>query len=104
MTHPLDELIDTILKGAEAQGEFDNLQGAGKPLPPHNAHKDGVPNRLMRESGIKPRAVSLKEQINASYARLKLLTTEDDRKAEMKTLADLQLRLSLELESLRRYG
>lgn len=104
MTHPLDGLIDSILEGAEARGEFDNLEGEGKPLPPHNAHRDSVPNRLMREAHVKPRAVSLKEQINASYARLKTLTGEDDRKAEMKTLADLQLRLSLELESLRRYG
>ena len=37
-------------------------------------------------------------------ALLKTLTDEDDRKAEMKTLADLELRLAIEVEGFRKYG
>ena len=33
MDHPLFDLIEQKIRAAEDAGEFDNLEGAGKPLP-----------------------------------------------------------------------
>ena len=104
MTHPLDKLIDEIVAGATAKGELDNLPGAGKPLPHLTNPKDALLNRMMTESRAKPLAVTLKEQIATSKTRLATLTDADQRKAEMKVLADLETRLAIEIETMRRYG
>ena len=104
MDHPLNSVIEQALKKAEADGLFRNLSGSGKPLPPIRPHGDAVLNRLLTESRAKPPAVVLKEKIASSQARLRELKDEKERKAEMKTLADLQTRLSLELEAFRKYG
>ena len=104
MTHPLDSLIDQIVAGAAANGELDDLPGAGKPLPPVDNPKGALLNRMMTESKAKPLAVTLKEQIAASAQRLKSLTDADARKAEMKIMADLQTRLAIEVEAMRKYG
>ena len=34
MDHPLIDLINARIREAEENGAFDNLPGAGKPLPP----------------------------------------------------------------------
>ena len=61
-------------------------------------------DRLMRESGAKPQAVTLSREIAEAKARLAELTGEEARREEMRRLADLEMRLSLEMEALRRYG
>lgn len=104
MSHPLNALINKVLNRAAETGEFDNLAGAGKPLPPQQSGKDPVLDRLLKQSRAKPPAVILKENINASQARLKDLTDPEERKAEMKVLADLQMQLTMELEAYRKYG
>lgn len=104
MNHPLDKLIDQIVAGAAAKGELDNLPGAGKPLPAVDNPKDALLNRMMTESRAKPLAVTLKEQIAASAARLRDIADPDARRAEMKVMADLQTRLAIEMEAMRKYG
>lgn len=104
MTHPMSSIIDMFLSRAERNGEFTNLPGMGKPLANVNAPKDAVMARLMTESKVKPPAVALKQQVTLVQARLKGLTDPDERKAEMQLLSDLQMRLSMELEALRRYA
>ena len=44
------------------------------------------------------------EKILDSKARLKTLNDPAERKAEMKVLADLQMRLAMEKEAYRRFG
>lgn len=104
MAHPLNSLIDMVLGRAEKRGDFDRLEGAGKPLPPVDDPKNAVMNRMMRESKVKPPVVVLKEEIAASRARLAELTDETERRAEMKVMADLQTRLAMEMEAFRRFG
>lgn len=104
MDHPLHSLIDQIVQNADRNGAFDNLPGAGEPLAQRENPRDAVLDRLMTEAGAKPMVLVLKESIAASKARLAPLSDEAARKAEMKILADLELRLALELEALRRYG
>ncbi|EYD72001.1 DnaJ family domain-containing protein [Limimaricola hongkongensis] len=104
MDHPLIDLIGQAIAKAEKEGAFKDLPGTGKPIPDLHAPGDAVLDRLMRESGAKPQAVTLKAQIAESKARLAKLTGEEARREEMRVLADLELRLSLEMEAMRRYG
>ncbi|SDF28973.1 DnaJ family domain-containing protein [Limimaricola pyoseonensis] len=104
MDHPLIDLIGQAIAKAEREGAFDDLPGKGKPIPDLHMPGDAVLDRLMRESGAKPQAVTLKAQIAESKARLAELTGEEARREEMRVLADLELRLSLEMEAMRRYG
>ncbi|MGR3465717.1 DnaJ family domain-containing protein [Limimaricola sp.] len=104
MDHPLIDLIGQAIAKAEREGAFENLPGAGKPIADLHAPGDAVLDRLMRESGAKPQAVTLKAKIAESKARLAQLTGEEARREEMRVLADLELRLSLEMEAMRRYG
>ncbi|SHJ20783.1 protein of unknown function [Shimia gijangensis] len=104
MTHPFNSIIDMFLSRAEKNGDFSDLPGMGKPLANVNVPKDAVVTRLMTEAKIKPPAVALKQQIIVAQARLKGVSDPEERKAEMRLLSDLQMRLSMELEAYRRYA
>lgn len=104
MDHPLIDHISRVIAKAEKDGAFDDLPGAGKPIADLHAPGDAVLDRLMRESGAKPQAVTLKAEIAKSKARLAALTGEEARREEMRVLADLEMRLSIEMEAMRRYG
>ncbi|WP_380053325.1 DUF1992 domain-containing protein [Falsihalocynthiibacter sp. SS001] len=104
MSNPFSFIIDRVINKAKAEGEFDNLPGAGKPLDLEKMAKNPPMNTILKNYNVKPPAVVLNQQIQASYAHLKTLTDPDERKAEMKKLADLQLRYTLHLEAHRKYG
>lgn len=104
MDHPLSALIDQIIQRAEAKGEFKDLAGAGKPLPPVDDPANAVLNRIMREADAKAPVVVLREQILTSSAPLKDLTDPEKRKDEMMVLAELQTKLAIEMEAFRKYG
>ncbi|MGR3500677.1 MAG: DnaJ family domain-containing protein [Limimaricola soesokkakensis] len=104
MDHPLIDHISRVIAKAEREGAFDDLPGAGKPIPDLHTPGDAVLDRLMRESGAKPQAVTLKAQVTEARARLAETTGEAERRDAMRALADLEMRLSIEMETLRRYG
>lgn len=92
-----------ILK-AQAEGQFDNLKGAGKPL---NVEGDGSADaigfRIMAEAGALPREIQLRKAVAAQTEVVKAAPDEATRRQEMKKLADLQLRLDIEQEARRRF-
>lgn len=104
MAHPLDRLIDQIVAQSIADGDMDNLPGAGKPLPPVDKPQDALLSRMMTQAKAKPFIVDLKEQITAAAARLTDETDPVQRKVQMQRLADLQTRLAIEVEAIRKYG
>ena len=104
MHHPLSGLIDQIVQNAERRGDFDNLPGAGKPLPQLDNPQNAVLNRIMKEADAKSPVVILRQQILASSERLKSLTDPAERKAEMTRLAELQTKLGIEMDAFRKYG
>ena len=104
MSHPLNSIIDLAMRQAEADGAFENLPGAGKPLANLREPADAVLDRLMKEAHVKPPVVVLNQQICASRKHLATLTESNERKVEMKRLADLQTRLAIEQEAMRRFG
>ncbi|MEJ6404470.1 DnaJ family domain-containing protein [Yoonia sp. 2307UL14-13] len=104
MDHPLISLIDQQIEAARRRGEFDNLPGAGKPLDLTGDPKDALLDRMAKDAEVRSPVGVLREQIAASKARLADLTDPDQRKAEMKILADLQTRLAVEIEAFKRFG
>ena len=104
MAHPLESLIDQIIQKAEANGAFQDLAGAGKPLPHLDDPTNALLNRIMREADAKAHVVIIREQILASSARLKDLTNPEKRKEEMLVLAELRTKLAIEMEAFRKYG
>ncbi len=104
MTHPLDSLIDQIVNAAAKRGELDNLPGAGKPLPEVENPQDAVLARIMKEADATSPVVVLRRQILAAQEKLKETINPDDRKEQMQIIADLQMRLAIEMEAFRKYG
>jgi hypothetical protein len=104
MDHPLRSLIDQIVQNAEKRGDFDDLPGAGKPLPHLDDPQNAVLNRMMKEADSKSPVVILRQQILASHARLNALKDENARKDEMLHLSELQTKLAIEMEAFRKYG
>lgn len=104
MDHPLISLIDDMVAKAQRDGQFDDLAGAGKPLPPVDDPANAVVDRIMQESGTKPQAVLLLQQLTAARAHLAAVTDPQARKAAMKTVADLETRLAIARDAMTRHG
>ncbi|QRZ13014.1 DUF1992 domain-containing protein [Paracoccus methylovorus] len=92
-----------ILK-AQAEGQFDNLKGAGKPLDRGgDGSADAIGFRIMAEAGALPREIELRKAVEEQTRILHAAPDEEARKQVMKKLADLQLRLDIEQEARRRF-
>jgi hypothetical protein len=89
------------IREAMARGEFDNLSGAGKPLPEEDL--SGVPEELrmaykvLKNAGCLPPEVELRREI--VNLRDLIRSTEDD-EGRRKRLKELQFRL-MKLEMMR---
>lgn len=74
MLKALDELIETRIRGAQARGEFDDLPGAGKPLPDEDF--TGVPEtlrvavRILKNAGCVPAEVQALRELDTMVAQL----------------------------------
>ncbi|MBT9382240.1 DUF1992 domain-containing protein [Pseudooceanicola sp. CBS1P-1] len=92
-----------ILK-AQAEGQLENLKGAGKPLKMEDdGSADAVGFRIMAEAGALPKEVQLRKAVEAQAAVLRATSDPAARKQEMRRLAELQLRLDIEQEARRRF-
>jgi hypothetical protein len=92
-----------ILK-AQAEGQFDNLKGRGKPLDTTgDSSADAVGFRIMAEAGALPREIELRKALERQAALLRATTDAQARKLVTKKLAELQLRLDIEQEARRRF-
>lgn len=98
-------LTEHQIRKAQATGQFDDLKGAGKPLP-HPGHGDQAEAagfRIMAEAGALPREIELKKAIKAQAQLLASLTDPDARKAAMARFAELQQELAIQEEARRKY-
>ncbi|MFP3384325.1 DUF1992 domain-containing protein [Tritonibacter sp. SIMBA_163] len=88
MDHPLIDLINARIEAAERDGAFDNLDGAGKPLPECEDPENAVMNRIMKENGAVPEVVSLSREL----ARLREeLRDTGDRSKRRQIIADMSM-------------
>ena len=99
-----DKLAEQQIRKAEAEGQFDNLKGAGKPLKAESGESaDAAGFRIMHEAGVVPREIELRKAVEALTAKLRTTPEGAERAAMLVELAEVQLRLDIEQEARRKY-
>jgi hypothetical protein len=99
-----DKLAEHQIRKAEAEGQLDDLKGAGKPLKPETGESaDAAGFRIMHEAGVVPREIELRKQVEALTAKLRAAPEGAEREAIVRELAGVQLRLDIEQEARRKY-
>lgn len=98
------KLAEQQIRKAQLEGQFDNLIGAGKPLPAEgDGSADAVGYRIMAEAGALPEEMRLKKEVARQQDILSATTDPTDRKRQMAILADLQMRLAICEEARRKF-
>ncbi|OIQ31670.1 MAG: hypothetical protein BM562_07435 [Alphaproteobacteria bacterium MedPE-SWcel] len=100
MDHPLIDLINARIAAAEQDGAFDNLDGAGKPLPPCDDPENAVMNRILKDAGAVPEVVSLSRELARLRAELR---ETGDRSQRRRIISDLSM-IEARIERLRGRG
>lgn len=101
MDHPLYDLITQKIREAEADGAFDNLEGAGKPLPKEDDPENALLNRLVRESGGVPEFVSLSRELARLRDELRDTGDRLRRQEILKDMSMMQARIEIARKSYR---
>ncbi|MEJ5217615.1 DUF1992 domain-containing protein [Cognatishimia sp. D5M38] len=95
MDHPLIDLINQKIAAAEADGAFDNLEGAGKPLPREDDPENALINRLIKESGGVPEFVSLSRELAKLREELRETGDRSRRQDIMKEMSMMEAKIEL---------
>ncbi|SFK04692.1 DUF1992 domain-containing protein [Celeribacter neptunius] len=95
MDHPLLDLINQKIAEAERNGEFDNLPGAGKPLPECDDPENALLNRLIKENGGVPEFVTLSRELEKLRAELRETGDRTRRSEIMKEMSMMDARIEI---------
>ena len=95
MDHPLIDLISAKIKAAEEAGEFDNLHGAGKPLPRVEDPENALIHRLMKENGATPEFVTLSRELARLREELRQTGDRTRRREIMKEMSMMDAKIDL---------
>ncbi len=95
MDHPLIDLINAKIAQAEAEGAFDNLPGAGQPLPDCDDPENALLNRLIRENGAVPEFVSLSRELQKLRSDLLETTDRTLRTQMLRDMSMLEARIDI---------
>lgn len=95
MDHPLIDLVNQKIREAEEAGEFDNLAGAGQPLPKEDDPDNALINRLIKENGAVPEFVSLSRELAALREELRETGDRTRRRDIMKEMSMMEARIEL---------
>ena len=87
-----DSLAEERIQSAQAEGQFDNLPGFGKPIPGIDEPHDElwwVKDKLKREQlSSLPPALAIRLDVQNTLARLSTLPTESEIRRELASLND----------------
>nr|WP_319247450.1 DUF1992 domain-containing protein [uncultured Celeribacter sp.] len=95
MDHPLIDLINAKIAQAEAEGAFDDLPGAGKPLPREDDPENALLNRVIRENGAVPEFVLLSRELEKLRAELRDTGDRTRRTEIMKEMSLMDARIDM---------
>lgn len=101
MDHPLIDLITQKIREAEANGEFDNLPGAGKPLPKVDDPANALIKRLIEENGAVPEFVSLSRELQKLRAEFHEVDDRTKRREIMKEMSMMEAKIELAKKAFR---
>jgi len=95
MTSWYESLIDRQIREAQERGEFDNLPGAGKPLPGHGEEYEEdwwIKELIRRENitGLRPASLSLFREVEDL---MRTVATRKTEAAVRRVVADLNERI-----------
>ena len=95
MDHPLIDLINQKIREAEEEGAFDNLEGAGKPLPKVEDPENALINRLIKENGAVPEFVSLSRELERLRQELREVDDRTRRQDILKDMSMMEAKIAL---------
>jgi len=99
MKTPWDSLAEDRIRAAQANGEFDNLPGFGKPIPGIDEPYDElwwVKDKLKREGlSSLPPALALRLDVEQTLARIQSLPAEHEVRRELAALNERIRKLSI---------
>lgn len=95
MDHPLIDLINAKIAEAEAEGAFDDLAGAGQPLPQVEDPENHLVNRLVKEAGGVPEFVSLSRELARLREELRETGDRSRRKEIMTEMSMMEARIEI---------
>lgn len=95
MDHPLIDLINSRIAAAERDGAFDNLEGAGRPLPECDNPDNAIMTRILKDNGAVPEEVSLMRNLAKLRERLRETADRNTRAELIRDIALLETRLEI---------
>ena len=95
MDHPLIDLINAKIAEAEKDGAFDDLAGAGKPLPRVDDPDNALLRRVMEENGAEPEFVTLARELQRLREELAGETHAPRRTEIMKEMSMMDARIAM---------
>lgn len=95
MDHPLAVLINARIAAAQDEGEFDDLPGAGKPLPRIEDPEGAVFNRLLRDAGAVPEFVALARELTHLRAELRETGDRSRRRDILREMSMMEVRIDI---------
>ncbi len=95
MDHPLIDLINNRIQTAERDGLFDNLEGAGCPLPRCDDPDNSVMSRILKNNGAVPEAVALSRELSRLRGELRDTADRSARVALIRDIALTETRLEI---------
>ncbi|WP_417243312.1 DUF1992 domain-containing protein [Celeribacter sp.] len=101
MDHPLFDLIDARISQAQREGAFDNLAGAGKPLPHEADPENALLSRLVKESGGVPEFVILSRELERLRGELRDTGDRTRRSEIMKEMSMMDAKIDLAKKAFR---
>ena len=104
----LEKILDEQIRNAIAEGKFDNLKGAGKPLNMDDYFATPEDIRagytLLKNNEFVPQEVELLREIGELREQIRNAADEESRQALNKKLNEKQLALTMILERNKRRG
>ncbi|HEY8559607.1 MAG TPA: DUF1992 domain-containing protein [Pyrinomonadaceae bacterium] len=98
----LEKVLEEQIQRAMAEGKFDNLKGAGKPLDLDDYFATPEDIRvgytMLKNNDFVPPEIELMKEIGILREKIKAIADEAEKKSLNKTLNEKQLALSLILE------
>ncbi len=108
MSRSLQRLIEAQIAKSIAEGQLTRLDGEGKPLPDRSGEATGdattaTAMRIMAESGAVPEEFKWKKALDAARGSYAEACSEDEKRAAMALIAELDLRHNIAVEARRAF-
>ena len=97
-----DKLVEQKIREAQEAGEFDHLEGAGRPIDLEAYFNTPAELRagyaVLKNAGVLPEEAVVVKELNEATARLEACRDERERERLQRVVRDLQLKYNLWVE------